>query len=282
VKRENGPRLFTFSRFTLHETMNLPIKLLSTDFDGTLFAEFENPPIPVALQKLIAKLQANGAKWVINTGRDMSSLMEALGRAGVEVEPDYLVLVEREIHGHHEARYVGLEEWNAACTRTHAELFAGILADLPALVTWIQARFHARIYEDTYSPLCLVAGNNGDMDAIATHLEGYCRRVPHLSLVRNDVYARFRHAAYNKGSALAEVTRRLGLAGDQVFAIGDHLNDLPMLLRQHARFLAAPANAVAAVKDAVRRQGGYLSPRTHGHGVADAINFILRTGRPEH
>ena len=30
-----------------------PIKLISTDFDGTLFAEFESPPIPQSLQQLI-------------------------------------------------------------------------------------------------------------------------------------------------------------------------------------------------------------------------------------
>jgi hypothetical protein len=37
------------------------LKLISTDFDGTLFAEFENPPIPSELQHLIAKLQRQGA-----------------------------------------------------------------------------------------------------------------------------------------------------------------------------------------------------------------------------
>jgi hydroxymethylpyrimidine pyrophosphatase-like HAD family hydrolase len=262
--------------------MTSPIKLLSTDFDGTLFAEFEQPPIPVALQNLIARLQAGGAKWVINTGREMSSLMEALARAGVTVEPDYLVLVEREIHRHHEAQYVGLEDWNSACSRTHTELFAGIVDRLPRLVTWIQARFHARIYEDAYSPLCLVASDNGDMDAIHAFLNSFCRTVPNLTVVRNDVYARFSHVRYNKGSALAELTRRLGLTAGQVFAAGDHLNDLPMLSKRYARFLAAPANAVAAVKDAVRRQGGYLSPRPHGHGVADAIKFILQAGCGDH
>ena len=46
-------------------------------------------------------------------------------------------------------------------------------------------------------------------------------------MVRNDVYARFSHAAYNKGTALAELTRRLGLHSRTVFAAGDHLNDLP-------------------------------------------------------
>src|SRR5690242_307909 len=99
--------------------MTLPIKLISTDFDGTIFAEFENPPIPVQLQELIGSLQKRGARWIINTGRDMSSLMEALARARVTIQPDYLVLVEREIYRHDGARYVGVEPWNAECTRSH-------------------------------------------------------------------------------------------------------------------------------------------------------------------
>src|SRR6266478_1443497 len=109
--------------------MSLPIKLISTDFDGTLFAEFENPPIPDVLQRVIADLQAKGAKWAINTGRDMSSLMESLGRAGIRIEPDYLILVEREIYVHQESVYVGLEQWNSACATAHAELFARVRED---------------------------------------------------------------------------------------------------------------------------------------------------------
>src|SRR5947208_5770931 len=85
--------------------MSAPIKLISTDFDGTLFAEFENPPIPKSVESLIGDLQARGAKWVINTGRDMSSLMEALGRARISIQPDYLVLVEREIYLHYGVCY---------------------------------------------------------------------------------------------------------------------------------------------------------------------------------
>jgi len=255
--------------------MTLPIKLISTDFDGTLFAEFEDPPIPQELQALIADLQIRGVKWVINTGRDMSSLMETLGRTGIAIEPDFLVLVEREIHLHQDSQYIGLEEWNTACTRVHAELFTRVRGELPRLVSWINARFHTRIYEDPYSPLCLIASNNGDMDRIHEFLDDFCRGVAGLTVVRNDVYARFSHRDYNKGSALAEITRRLGLDSGQVFAAGDHLNDLPMLSRQHAQFLAGPANAVPAVRDALRRQGGFLSPLSHGQGVADAIKYYL-------
>jgi hypothetical protein len=259
--------------------MSLPIQLISTDFDGTLFAEFENPPIPERLQELIGDLQSRGAKWIINTGRDMSSLMEALARAQISIEPDFLVLVEREIHLHADSQYLGLEEWNSACARAHAELFARVKADLPRIVTWIASRFHARIYEDAYSPFCLIAGNNGDADVIHAYLADYSRGVPGLAVVRNDVYARFSHEAYNKGTALAELTRRLGLDAGRVFAAGDHLNDLPMLSRQYARWLAAPGNAVEPVKKAVRQQNGYVSELPHGHGVADALECHLKTWR---
>lgn len=259
--------------------MALPIKLISTDFDGTLFAEFESPPIPQSLLELIARLQAEGAKWVINTGREMSSLMETLARAAISIEPDYLVLVEREIHLHHRSQYVGLEEWNAACARTHAELFALIQPALPRVVSWINERFHASIYEDAYSPLCLIAGDNQQMDGIHAYLDDFCRTIPNLTVVRNDVYARFSHQAFNKGSALGEITRRLGVSRTQVFAIGDHLNDLPMLSAQYAAFLGAPSNAVPLVKQTVRQAGGYVSLRAHGHGVRDAIKYYLEPRR---
>jgi HAD superfamily hydrolase (TIGR01484 family) len=259
--------------------MTLPIKLISTDFDGTLFSEFENPPIPLALLQLLADLQGRGAKWVINTGREMSSLMETLARANISLEPDYLVLVEREIHVHENSQYMGLEEWNAACTRVHAELFAKVQPRLTNVIKRINERFHTSFYEDAYSPLCLIARDNDQMDGIHLILDEFCSTIPDLTVVRNDVYARFSHRAFNKGSALGEIARRLGIAPDAIFAIGDHLNDLPMLSVKYAGYLAAPANAVPLVKTKVRTEGGYVSARENGNGVADAIKYYLARSR---
>jgi hydroxymethylpyrimidine pyrophosphatase-like HAD family hydrolase len=247
------------------------IKLISTDFDGTLFAEFEDPPVPLALQKLIAGLQGQGAKWVINTGRDLSSLMEGLGRAHLLVKPDYLVLVEREIYGHSNSQYVGDAAWNRDCDKAHAELFRRVRADVPRLRAWVEERFGALFYEDAYSPFCLVAERNDEAEVIHQYLTDYCRTVPHLALVRNDVCSRFSHEAFNKGTALSEIARQLRITPDEIFAAGDHLNDLPMLLRRHARWLAAPANAIEAIKEAVRDQNGFVSELSHGHGVAEGL-----------
>lgn len=260
--------------------MDLPIKLISTDFDGTIFAEFETPPIAPKLVEMIAGLQGRGAKWVINTGRDMSSLMESLGRARIHIQPDYLVLVEREIFRREEHKFVSVAHWNEACTRDHQSLFARVRPDILNLTEWINSRFEASVYEDPHSPLCVIAENNGDMDAIHARLDEYCRALPELTVVRNDVYARFSHVAYNKGTALAEITRMLGLTREHVFVAGDHLNDLPMLVRDFARFIATPANAVPAVLQAVTREGGFISCFSQGHGVRDALAHFLGTGGP--
>jgi hydroxymethylpyrimidine pyrophosphatase-like HAD family hydrolase len=256
--------------------MSLPIQLISTDFDGTLHADFESPPVPHDLQALIADLQGRGAKWVINTGRDLTSVMEGMARARLTVKPEYLVVVERDIHRLEGSHYVACTEWNQACREAHEKLFQQVQPDVARLTDWVGSRFRATVYEDDFSPFCLIAGNNEDADAIQVFLEEYCAGIPGLALVRNDVYARFSHEDYNKGTALREIARRLGVPRERVFAIGDHLNDLPMLSGEFAGCVAAPANAVAAVKDLVLRQNGYLSHQPWGHGVARALEFFLK------
>ena len=260
--------------------MSLPVKLISTDFDGTLFAEFETPPVPLELQETIAAMQRQGAKWVINTGRDMSSLMEALGRSGISITPDYLVLVEREIYYQQESAFRGLESWNTNCAQTHAQMWLQVREDLPMLMNWIREHARAHIYNDPFSPLCIIAASNEEMDRIHGFLNEYSQEIPHLSVVRNDVYCRFCHDGFTKGTALAEITGRLGLDSSRVFAAGDHLNDLSMLNTKYARYVAAPSNAIQEVKKSVLAQGGFVSEFSHGYGVADGLKRALAGSLP--
>ncbi len=251
----------------------MPLQLISTDFDGTLHADHEDPPVPHDLQSLLGDLQRRGAKWVINTGRDLSSVMEGMARARLGVKPDFLVTVERDIYAHVDSQYEACAAWNDGCKQAHGELFARVRPDVPRLTEWIAKRFRASLYEDEFSPFCLIAESLRDADEIQKVLEDYCAGVPELVLVRNDVYARFSHVAYNKGTALAEIARQLGVGRERVFAAGDHLNDLPMLDGKFAACVAAPDNAVPEVKELVRAQKGYVSHQPWGHGVARALEF---------
>ena len=121
----------------------------------------------------------------------------------------------------------------------------------------------------------------GYIEAIHEYLNGYCKRVPELVVVRNDVYARFSHIRYNKGTALAEVARQLGIRRDEILAAGDHLNDLPMLSGEHAACLVCPDNAIPIVKELVRKQNGYISHQPWGHGVARGLeHYLQNAGKP--
>ena len=254
------------------------IKLISTDFDGTLHADHEDPPVPYDLETLLEGLQQQGARWAINTGRDLASVLEGLARAHLRIAPDFLVTVEREIYRREGAAYVDLEGWNDRCRQVHRELFDRIRPDLPRLRAWVSHRNRAMVYEDVYSPFCIIAQSNAEMDVIQKFLEDYSAQVGDLAPVRNDVYCRFSHVEFNKGTAMAEIARRLGLTTAEVLAAGDHHNDLPMLSTRYAGCLVAPDNAIPQVKEAVRRQGGYVSHQPCGHGVARGLeHFLQRT-----
>jgi HAD superfamily hydrolase (TIGR01484 family) len=254
--------------------MSLPIQLISTDFDGTLHSGFENPPIPADIERIIKRLQQRGAKWVINTGRD---LMEELTKAQLSIRPDFVVVVEREIYKLEESGLTPVAEWNQGCANAHEQLFRQVRPQMPEIQKWIRERYKAVVYEDPYSPFCLIAENVRDAEEIHDYLSLYCQRVDNLTVMRNDIYARFSHVAYNKGTAMAEIARRLGISRDQVFAAGDHLNDLPMLKTEYARWLVAPVNAIPVVKEAVRRQKGYVSHQSHGYGVARGLEYFLES-----
>ena len=247
------------------------LELLSTDFDGTFFAEFENPPVPVKLQRMIQRFQEQGGKWLINTGRDLSSLLETLARAHLQIKPDYLVVVEREIYVHKENEYLEVKEWNDACTQDHKQIFHRVRKDVPRIIEWVNQRFKATMYEDAYSPFCLIAEREADAQIIHEYLDEYCKTVPGLTVVRNDIYARFSHAGYSKGTALREVARIVGVDRSKIMAVGDHLNDLPMLSKEYAEYLIAPANAIDVVKQAVRAQGGFVGTLGYGHAIAQGI-----------
>ncbi len=265
---------------TPRNTQQNMLKLISTDFDGTLHADHEDPPVPLDLQALIGRLQAGGAKWVINTGRDLSSLMEGMARARLTIRPDYVVVVEREIYVHEGAQFRAVAEWNHHCARKHAELFALVRPDLPRLFQWMNHRQRATVYEDAYSPLCFIAQDNAEADELEKYLNDYCAEIPELVLVRNDIYARFSHVDFNKGTALAEIARRLGVTAAETFAAGDHFNDLSMLSGEHAHCVVAPFNAMPVVKETVLRANGYVSHQPWGHGVARGLEFYLaRNGR---
>ncbi len=254
--------------------MQFKIRLISTDFDGTIHNPDDTPPIAFEWLERVRVAQTAGAKWVVNTGRELGDVVEKLRLLAGDTFPDFIVAVEREIHERDHDRYVGHASWNANCRIDHLELFIRAGNVLNKIQKWVETRFAAQIYADAWSPLCIIASHPPDAEEIHSRVEEECRSVPGLLVVRNAHYFRFGHHHYSKGTALAEIARRLGLEKMEIFAAGDHFNDLSMLDGVHAGRVAAPSNAISEVKIAVAKAGGYIASRPCSLGILEALEFF--------
>jgi hypothetical protein len=86
-----------------------------------------------------------------------------------------------------------------------------------------------------FFPFYLIAGNNGEADIIHAYLNDFCATIlswswfeRHLCPVQPSRFNRHRTERDRPPA---------GSSAENVFAIGDHLNDLPMLPTEHADLL---------------------------------------------
>ena len=252
------------------------IRLISTDFDGTIYDGAASDPVDRDLVKHLDEVRAGGPVWVINTGRLCPDVLLILSTLGLETRPDFIVSVERNIHRRTGSSYEEHEPWTRTCREDHQVLFGAAKPGVERIRRRIEAELDAVLYQDEWSPLSIIAKSPEDADLIHRWTLEECEQVADLRIVRNTQYFRFGHAGYSKGTALAELARMLGLKPEEIFAAGDHFNDLPMLDGVHARHVAAPSNAIAEVKTAVRSAGGHVSRHPCGRGVLDALQRLNR------
>lgn len=257
--------------------MSAQIRLISTDFDGTIVSRVSEPVLDADCLELIQNLQKSGVIWAVNTGRTVDLLESGLQDFGFPFHPDFILTSERDVHrpGKNGMRWEPFGDWNQRCAVAHAELFTSPQSILSDVVQFVNSRTTARIIHESGGPAGLVANSEDEMDRVVAFIEQARARQPQFNYQRNTMYLRFCHADYNKGSALAELARLLEIDRDEIFAAGDHHNDISMLDGGVAAMTACPSNAITEVKEAVCSSGGYVARRPHGAGVYDALQYFL-------
>lgn len=253
----------------------MPIRLLSTDFDGTLIGHEPDARTAASLARALRELRAAGAVWAVNTGRQFWFALEGLERARLPHDPDYVLTSEKDIfHRVEEGSWEAFGDWNARTEERTKDLFGRARHVLDAIDEMVESGEGLEILYENGRIAGLMTEDAATMDTVATRIIEVAADVPEFSFNRNHVWMRFAHREIHKGSSLAELARLLAIPRECVLAIGDHHNDLPMLDGSAAGMVACPANAVEEVKRLVRAQGGYVSPHAWGEGVADAIRHF--------
>jgi HAD superfamily hydrolase (TIGR01484 family) len=248
------------------------ILLLSTDFDGTLVDHEGNPPVSPELFAALEALRAKGVLWAVNTGRVLWHIEAGLHEFKFPISPDYVLTSERELfHRDPSGKWVDYGDWNQRCAADHDALFqqaSPLLADIHArfdAVPWAHFEY------DGERMVGIVTESDAQMDDVCAFLENERLRIPGFNFMRNTVYLRFCHEAYSKGTALGELTRLIGMERQNIFAAGDHYNDISMLDGRFAKWVTCPGNACEPVKRLVRNAGGYVAEGTASFGIVEAL-----------
>jgi HAD superfamily hydrolase (TIGR01484 family) len=253
--------------------MSSTIRLLSTDFDGTLVAHGSDPVLDAGCIEHIGRLQADGVLWAINTGRSVELLESGLRDFAFPIHPDFILTSERDIFrpSSNGGNWEPFGDWNERVAREHAELFTSAEAVLAEVVDFVTQKTKARLLYHSAGLEGLVAENEEELERVTQFIDRARENQPKFHYQRNTVYLRFCHADYHKGAALAELSRLVDIRPDEIFAAGDHHNDISMLDGRFAQYPACPANAIEEVKDAVNAAGGYVAAKNHGAGVHEAL-----------
>lgn len=267
------------------------IKLLSTDFDGTLIdpsphdlvSEF--PPKENCHESLALELKGiveQGGLWVINTGRPLDLLLLGLEYFEAPVKPHYLITNERHIYHYHENGDVEpLGDWNRRCDEEHELLFKTSGAFFERVHELISEYGEKALFLESASgiPEELLLRDEAQLDELSIRLLELPGRPEEFYFQRSHIHLHFCHRSYNKGSTLSELSRFLSIEPEHVLAIGDYHNDIAMLAGEVAAMVACPSNAHDVVKQTVKKAGGHVSSHPSSRGSAEAIRIYRNKNR---
>lgn len=255
------------------------IKLISTDFDGTLIGFDSDGRCSPAFAEAIQEHRERGGLWAVNTGRSLEHAVDGVLRFQSPVEPDFLLTNEREVF-RWEDGWAAYGEWNDRCYQRHEQLFTAAMDLFARIEDVAKNQSGIRIIYEDNRPVGVVTESEMLMDTFVQDVDHAALNHLDFGYQRNTVYLRFCHRDYHKGSALAELCRLENIPVDHVLAAGDHYNDIPMLDRRYAAMTACPANAIDQVKEKVTHAGGYISEQNWADGIAEAIRFYSSQPHP--
>lgn len=258
--------------------MPIVAAVLSFDFDGTLHAPDEVPPVPAEFFEVIRQLREEHAVvWGINTGRSLPQMVEGFIESSFPFLPDWLVAREREIYfPTASSRWQPHDEWNRSGEKQIHALFKESRKLLDSVRRLIEEYTGAQWIAFEGEPAGIIARTEEEMEWIAGKITSLLAEEPRLGWQRNSIYLRFGHRDFQKGSSLGEVARHYALGSPRCFAIGDSHNDLEMLALAHSGMAACPSNAVEEVRQHVAAVGGYVAEAMHGAGVIEALRHYFK------
>jgi Cof subfamily protein (haloacid dehalogenase superfamily) len=268
----------------------LAIRLVAIDLDDTMLRD--DWTISPRVAKAIKKAQSQGVKMTIATGRMPISARPYAKQLGLDVPmiTYHGAMIEQVLSGQILFRRVVNSALAAEIiedvTRrgVHAQLYLKDRVIAPKINDW------ARLYERIASVRCeqgdlttllsqepegvekiLLMAEEAALNQLAPVLRQYYGEKVHITKSK-PFFLEIMNGSVNKGVALAFLAAHLGIAQEDVMAIGDSYNDLEMI--KYAGFGVAMGNAPAEIIE----QADVVTVTNEEDGVAEAIERYVLHG----
>jgi hypothetical protein len=283
------------------------IKLIASDLDGTLLQD--DGSISEETVRTIKEAEQQGIHFMVATGRSYQSAKQAITRAGLHVpilcmnganlydhegklliDIPFDVPIAKEIVNAVDTNKIYLEMYTsngvyAPEKDQFVEMLLTILREKFVGYTdeQIKAHINQRFQEETFTftddflsvldnptitPYKLLAFSfdKKDLDTLRQTFAN-----------RDDIYVtssgfdnvEFNHKKATKGHTLLAYAKTLGVSSEEIMAIGDNENDLPMLT--NVKYGVAMDNA----SDFIKAHVNYTTASNNNHGVKQAIEQAL-------
>ena len=267
------------------------IKLIAIDLDGTLLNEEKQ--ISEENKKALAKAKAKGVKVVLCTGRPLAAMAHYLQELGLVDEGDYSItfnggLVQKndtgeimekkvmtvtDVHRLHDlAQQLSLPldilSDNVVLQLPTAPEKQSLYNVLNKLLQFQPAEL-SEITDELVLNKAVIAYPQEELDPKIKEIPTEFHENYEIIKTRS-MLLEFMPKGVTKAYGISLLAKDLGLKQEEIMAIGDEENDLPMI--EYAGLGVAMENAVPFVKEAAN----YVTSSNVEHGVAKVIEkFVL-------
>jgi len=236
-------------------------RLFCLDLDGVFDAELFGPYFPHTTPSglhALRLLKARGYSVLLNTGRSLEHVRDYCRAYGLPGG-----LGEYGSVFHDATRGSDISLIPAAATE-QLERCREALAGLAGVFLDPGYRHSLRAYR--FGDAATIGLQPHEVDRVL-------RDFPALTAIEREADTTVVAKGVDKGSGLRDVLRLLGEVREPVAAIGDSVQDIPMLREADVAYV--PANGHPALRDFARRHGGHLLRQARQRGLLAAISHLL-------
>ncbi len=238
--------------------------LLVSDYDDTFYGQTLR--VPEENRRAVRRFMDQGGRFTIATGRAYSTFTPQIEKERLEFNAPVVLANGAAIYDYQAGRYLVQTTLPSETPERLAEL-CGEFPELgfeayhgEEVYAWnsnIVTRSHMERVGSSWTECPISQMPQGWSKVILEQDGPYLERVQRRFRERwggdyevifsNRYLLEVTARGSNKGGMAAEVARRLGIAPDRIYCIGDNQNDIPMLALSAIPF--APANCAQAVRD---------------------------------